>query len=99
MSLLAPLGASPSPSPGPVIPTFGGGGSQTCVAKNGQFCGAWFVDNFGSRFAPRMVEHIELTAIAIGIGLVIAMAAALFAHRHGWFETPFSLFSKSENAY
>ncbi len=93
MSVLAPLGASPSPSPGPVIPTFGGGGSQTCVAKNGQFCGAWFVDNFGSRFAPRMVEHIELTAIAIGVGIVIALGAALFAHRHGWFETPFSLFA------
>ena len=95
MSVLAPHGASPSPSPspGPVIPTFGGGGSQTCVAKNGQFCGAWFVDTLGSRFAPRMVEHMELTAIAIGIGLVIALAAALFAHRHGWFETPFSLFA------
>jgi osmoprotectant transport system permease protein len=91
VSVLAPFGSTPSPSPGPVIPTFGGGGSQTCVAKNGQFCGAWFVDNFGSRFAPRLVEHIELTAIAIGF--VIAMAAALFAHRHGWFETPYSLFA------
>ena len=79
MSVLAPFGSTPSPSPGPVIPTFGGGGSQSCVAKNGQFCGAWFVDNFGSRFAPRLVEHIELTAIAIGVGTVIALAAALFA--------------------
>ena len=93
MSLLLPFGGSPPPSPGPVIPTFGGGGAQSCVAKNGQFCGSWFVDNFGARFAPRLVEHIELTAIAIGIGMVIAMAAALFAHRHGWFETPFSLFA------
>jgi osmoprotectant transport system permease protein len=94
VSVLAPLGASPSPSPSPVIPTFGGGGgSTTCVAKNGQFCGSWFVDNFGSRFAPALVQHIELTAIAIGIGMVIAMAAALFAHRHRWFEAPFSLFA------
>ena len=93
MSVLLPLGGSPSPAPSPVIPGFGGGGSQTCVAKNGQFCGAWFVDNFGSRFAPRLVEHIELTAIAIGIGMVIALAAALLAHRYGWFETPFSLFA------
>ncbi len=93
MSVLLPLGGSPSPTPSPVIPGFGGGGAQSCVAKNGQFCGAWFVDNFGARFAPRLVEHIELTAIAIGVGLVIALAAALFAHRYGWFETPFSLFA------
>jgi osmoprotectant transport system permease protein len=63
------------------------------VVQNRQFCGAWFVDNFGSRFAPRLVEHIELTAIAVGVGMVIALAAALIAHRQGWFETPFSLLS------
>jgi len=59
--------------------------------QNRQFCGAWFIDNFGSRFAPRLVEHIELTAIAVGVGMVLALAAALVAHRYGWFETPFSL--------
>jgi osmoprotectant transport system permease protein len=61
--------------------------------QNRQFCGAWFVDNFGSRFAPRLVEHIELAGIAVGVGMLIALAAALIAHRLGWFETPFSLFS------
>jgi len=61
--------------------------------QNRQFCGAWFVDNFGSRFAPRLVEHIELTAIAVAVGMLIALAAALIAHRQGWFETPFSLLS------
>lgn len=91
MSVLLPLGSSPSPSPSPVIPGFGGG--QSCVVQNGQFCASWFVDNFGSRFAPRLVEHIELTAIAVGVGMVIALTAALIAHRLGWFETPFSLFS------
>jgi len=75
VSALAPFGSTPSPAPTPVIPRFGGG--QSCVVQNQQFCGSWFVDNFGSRFAPRLVEHIELTAIAVGV----------------WFETPFSLFS------
>ena len=37
------------------------------------------MDNFGSVFAPRLIEHIELTAIAIGIGMVIAFAAAILA--------------------
>ena len=91
MSVLAPFGGTPSPAPTPVIPGFGGG--QSCVVKNGQFCAGWFADNFGSRFAPRLVEHIELTAIAVGVGMLIALAAALLAYRQGWFETPFTLLS------
>jgi osmoprotectant transport system permease protein len=76
---------------GPVIPNFGG--ASKCIVQNQQFCASWFFHNFSSRFEPRLVEHIELTAIAVGVGFVIAFAAALMAHRFGWFETPFSLFS------
>jgi osmoprotectant transport system permease protein len=76
---------------GPVIPTFAKG--SACVVQNHQFCMGWFLDNFGSQFEPRLVEHIELTAIAVGVGMVIAFAAALLAHSQGWFETPFSLFA------
>lgn len=76
---------------GPVIPNFGGEASS-CVVHNHLFCMRWFLDNFSSRFEPRLLEHIELTAIAVGVGMVIAFVAALFAHRHTWFETPFSLF-------
>jgi osmoprotectant transport system permease protein len=75
----------------PVIPNFGHG--DPCVVRNGQFCTKWFFDNFGSRFEPRLVEHIELTAIAVGVGAVIAIAAAIVAYRYRWFETPFSLFA------
>jgi osmoprotectant transport system permease protein len=76
---------------GPVIPEFERGSS--CVRENRQFCWDWFTDNFDRVFVPRMVEHIELTAIAVGIGFAIAFAAALVAYRNGWFETPFSIFS------
>jgi osmoprotectant transport system permease protein len=76
---------------GPVIPEFERGSS--CVRENRQFCWDWFTDNFDRVFVPRMVEHIELTAIAVGIGFVIAFTAALVAYRKGWFETPFSIFS------
>jgi osmoprotectant transport system permease protein len=76
---------------GPVIPNFGQG--DPCVVQNRQFCAHWFFHNFNSRFAPRLVEHLELTAIAVGVGAVIAFAAAIFAYRHGWFETPFALFA------
>ena len=90
MSWAALAGGSPTPTPGPVIPTFGGG--QSCVVQNQQFCASWFFSDFGSRFAPRLVEHAELTGIAVGIGMVLALATALLAYRLGWFETPFSLF-------
>jgi osmoprotectant transport system permease protein len=73
---------------GPVIPNFGG--SDKCVRTNGRFCFHWFVDNFGTRFWPRVVEHIELTLIAIGIGFVIAIVAALLTYRYHVFEAPFS---------
>jgi osmoprotectant transport system permease protein len=76
---------------GPVIPDFGGGGS--CVRENRTFCWDWFQDHWGDTFQPALLEHIKLTAIAVAIGFAIAMAAALAAHRRGWFETPFTLFS------
>ena len=76
---------------GPVIPNFGKG--STCIVQNHQFCASWFFDNFGSRFEPRLIEHLELTGIAVGIGAAIAFTAAIIAHKNAWFETPFSLLS------
>jgi osmoprotectant transport system permease protein len=74
---------------GPVIPNFGG--ASKCITENHQFCASWFFDNFSSRFEPRLWEHLELTAIAIGIGSVIAFSAAIHAYKQNWFTTPFSL--------
>jgi osmoprotectant transport system permease protein len=73
---------------GPVIPEFGRG--DKCIRENGKFCLHWFLDEFGARFWPRVVEHIELSAIALGIGFVIAFAAALVAYRFERFELPFA---------
>jgi osmoprotectant transport system permease protein len=78
-------------SSGPVIPDFGGGGD--CVRENRTFCWGWFEDNWGDIFQPALLEHIKLTAIAVGIGFAIALVAALVAHRRGWFEGPFTLFA------
>jgi osmoprotectant transport system permease protein len=64
---------------GPVIPDFGRG--DDCVRNNGKFCLDWFLENFDNRFWPRVVEHIEMTLIAVSIGFVIAFAAALAVHR------------------
>jgi osmoprotectant transport system permease protein len=73
---------------GPVIPDFGRG--DECIRNNGNFCLNWFLDNFTDRYLPRVVEHIEMTLIAIGIGFVIAFVAALVAYRWDWFELPFA---------
>ena len=74
---------------GPVIPNFGGGSS--CVRENDFFCWDWFKDNWSDTFAPRLVQHIWLTLIAIAIGCVIAFAIALVAYRRHWLELPFVL--------
>jgi osmoprotectant transport system permease protein len=73
---------------GPVIPNFGQG--DKCVRTNGTFCLHWFLDNFGTRFWPRLVEHVELTLIAVALGFVVAFALALIAYRYPRFEMPFA---------
>jgi len=78
-----------------VIPTYGGppGGTHGCIAQNGTFCWDWVKGHWGDILQPRLLEHLEMTAIAVGIGFAIAFAAALLAHRKRWFETPFGAFS------
>jgi osmoprotectant transport system permease protein len=76
---------------GPVIPNFGHG--STCVRDNHTFCWGWVQQHWGDTLGPALVQHIVLTLIAVGIGFVISLACAMFAHRHGWFERPFGTFS------
>ena len=81
------LGAS-----GPVIPNFGAHSSK-CVVENHFFCGEWVSKNFSSVLWPALRQHILLTAIAVAIGFVIAMALALAAHRYRVIERPTLLVS------
>lgn len=82
-----PLAAATGPALSAVIPDFGG---SPC---NQTFCWSWVQDSWGSVLAPRLIEHIYLTLIALGIGLVISLAAALLAYRLKWFERVFDAFS------
>ncbi|MEA2480525.1 MAG: osmoprotectant transport system permease protein [Thermoleophilaceae bacterium] len=85
------LAAVAAPLAATVVPDFGR--SSNCVRNDGTFCWDWFQQHWGDTFQPRLIEHIELSAIALGIGFAIAFAAALVANRYGWFETPFSILS------
>jgi osmoprotectant transport system permease protein len=83
--VIAPIAA------GTVIPNFGRGDS--CVRNDNTFCWSWVKQHWSDTLGPALVQHIVLTLIAVGIGFVISLACALFAHRRGWFERPFGLFS------
>jgi osmoprotectant transport system permease protein len=76
---------------GPVIPNFGQG--DPCVTGDHAFCWGWVKDHWGDTLQPALVQHIELTAIAIGIGFVLAFALALLAHRYRRAEQPIGVLS------
>jgi osmoprotectant transport system permease protein len=75
----------------PVIPDFGEGSS--CVTENRIFCTDWVRDNWSGTLQPALVEHVELTAIAVTVGLAISLVAAILTHRYGPLERPFGFFA------
>jgi osmoprotectant transport system permease protein len=75
----------------PVIPDFGE--ASPCVAENRTFCSDWVRENWEPVLQPALVEHIELTVIAVVVGFAISLVAALLAHRFRHFERPFGLAS------
>jgi osmoprotectant transport system permease protein len=58
----------------------------SCVENNG-FCPDWIADNL-SRYEKPLLQHIELTLIAVAIGFAIAFSLALLAHRRRWLIPP-----------
>jgi osmoprotectant transport system permease protein len=74
---------------GPVIPNFGKGSS--CVRGDHAFCWDWVRDHWGDTLEPRLVEHVQLTLIAVGIGFALAFALALLTHRVRSVEHPIGI--------
>jgi osmoprotectant transport system permease protein len=76
---------------GPVIPKFGAGSS--CVTGDHTFCWDWVRDHWHDTLGPALVQHLELTGIAVSIGFILAFALALIAHRLRVLEQPFGVVS------
>ena len=76
----------------PVIPNYGT--AHGCIVNsNSLFCTSWIRQHWHDTLEPALVQHIWLTAIAVGIGFAIAFAAAIVAHRFGILAAPFGVFS------
>ena len=75
----------------PVIPNFGVG--STCEQTNGWFCTDWLHAHWGDTLQPALVQHIELSLIAIAIGFVLATALTLLGFRYRMVDPPIGLFA------
>ena len=71
---------------GPVIPNFGH--ASSCELSNGWFCTSWVRDHWGDTLQPALVQHVELSAIAVGIGLVLSVALAVVGFRFRLLDPP-----------
>ena len=76
---------------GPVIPNFGQGSS--CERTNGWWCTDWLHSHWGDTLQPALVQHIELSLIAVGIGFALAFVLALVGARYRLFDAPIGIFA------
>jgi osmoprotectant transport system permease protein len=70
----------------PVIPDFGSGSS--CELANGWFCTGWVRAHWGDTLQPALVQHVELSVLAVGIGLALAFVLALAGFRFRLLNAP-----------
>lgn len=71
---------------GPVIPDFGQ--PSACLKHNGWFCTDWIHTHWGDTLQPALVQHIQLTVIAVGIGFAIAFLLAVVGFRWAFLDPP-----------
>ena len=61
--------------------------------NNGWFCPEWVSHHWHDTLQPALIQHIELTVIAVAIGFVIAFALALLGFRYRLLDPPIGLVS------
>lgn len=70
----------------PVIPHFQTGSG--CETANGWLCTDWLRAHWGDTLQPALIQHIELTLIAIGCGFALSFALALVGFRFRLLDAP-----------
>jgi osmoprotectant transport system permease protein len=73
----------------PVIPNFGTGSS--CETTNGWWCNEWFRAHWGDTLQPALIQHVELSLLAVGIGFAIAFLLALAGYRFRFLDPPIGI--------
>lgn len=58
-----------------------------CQATDKFFCWDWASEHI-DRYGTPTLQHLELVAISVLIGFVVAFTLALLAHRHRWLQPP-----------
>jgi osmoprotectant transport system permease protein len=76
---------------GPVIPNFGSG--SQCEQNNGWWCTEWLDAHWSDTLQPALVQHIELSLLAVGIGFVIAFLLAMAGYRYRLLDAPVGVFA------
>jgi osmoprotectant transport system permease protein len=76
---------------GPVIPSFGK--ADKCIVHRGWLCPHWVSKHWGDILQPALIQHIELTAIAVGCGFAIAFVLALAGFRIRLLDAPLGAFA------
>ena len=75
---------------GPVIPSFGK--ADKCITHQHWFCTSWVQKHWGDILQPALIQHIELTLLAVGIGFGISFAMALIGFRFRVLDAPLGAF-------
>lgn len=76
---------------GPIIPNFGK--PSACLKHNGWFCTDWLRSHWGDTLQPALIQHIQLTLIAVGIGLAISFLLAVVGFRWTFLDPPLGGFT------
>jgi osmoprotectant transport system permease protein len=76
---------------GPVIPNFGSG--SKCETSGGWWCTDWLRAHWGDTLQPALVQHVELSLVAVGIGFAIAFLLTLAGYRWRFLDPPIGVFA------
>lgn len=69
-----------------MIPSFGQG--SACERTNGWWCTDWLRDHWGDTLQPALLQHVELSLIAVAVGFAIASALAIAGFRFRLVDAP-----------